>query len=113
MVAWDDLADLAIAAGTATFGRPCVYRWPSLDDIPFQGIYDARHERTRADLDMHVEVSSENPVVEIRVRDFPAGHPRQGAQVDVTGLAGEVLEYVVHDIRPKDYGSLLLELIER
>lgn len=113
MALWDDLADLAISAGTDTFGRPCVYRWPSLTEVTFTGIYDATHEPTKARLDTLTEVSTEAPVLEVRLRDFPSGHPRQGAEVDVEGLDDEVLEYTVEDIKPKDYGSLLLILRDR
>lgn len=113
MAAWDDLADLAISAGTGTFGRPCLYRWPALDEVAFEGIYDATHQPTKASLDTLTEVSTEAPVLEVRVRDFPSGHPRQGGEVDVEGLGDEVLEYAIEDIKPKDYGALLLILRDR
>lgn len=113
MAFWDDLADLAISAGTGTFGRPCLYRWPSLTEVAFDGIYDATHEPTKARLDVMTEVSTEAPVLKVRARDFPSGHPRQGAEVDVEGLDAEVLEYTIEDIQPEDYGSLLLILRDR
>jgi hypothetical protein len=112
---WDDVADLAVKAAVDTMGRACTYRGRGGSPVvTFKGVYRAPSQQTRAELDMHVPITSTRPTLKIRTRDFPAGHPKPGGELDVAGPGGVgLLTFYVDDVHPEHLGSAVLDLINR
>jgi hypothetical protein len=93
-------ADLTVGLHSAvfgTFGEPVV-----VNGVPATGVFMAAHESV--DVSTGTPVSTVQPVLEVKERDFPDGI-EEGDVVNV-----RCVSYVVADVRPDGHGVLKLFL---
>jgi hypothetical protein len=101
---WREQIEALQGAAVRTFTEPVTYSPAAGGSLELTGIF--RQSHIGVDPGMSIEVSSENPVLELRASDLPAG-PNRADRVVIRSVRYRVADHI-----EDGEGMLSLELIE-